>query len=157
MFYYNTGTAPDRKLVVYWKSCPMYGCTSGGGLHPLGTFQIVINEQNSIIENNIQNKPFCANNGNKATQGVQDSTGTVAFIVPGRNQTSWTALNESTRFVPGGIVWYTGGYPGGTVVGYGTPLTISPSVTTTYTAVVQVCDGSYATDSVKVTVVSTQL
>lgn len=155
MFYYTTGTAPNRKLVVYWLNCPMYACTSPGPpLPPLGTFQIVINEQNSIIENNIQYKPFCANNGNKATQGVQDSTGTVAFIVPGRNQTNWTAQNESTRFVPGGIVWYTGGYPGGTVVGYGTPLTVSPSVTTIYTAVVQVCDGSYATGNVTVTVVS---
>jgi len=157
MFYYNTGTSPNRKLVVYWKDCPMYGCPGGGPtLPPLGTFQIVINEQNSIIENNIQNKPYCANNDNKATQGVQDSTGTVAFIVPGRNQTSWTALNESTRFVPGGIVWYTGGYPGGTIVGYGTPFTISPTVTTTYTAVVHVCDGTYATGDVTVTVINAQ-
>ena len=154
MFYYNMGSAPNRKLVVYWKSCPMYGCTGGGGLHPLGTFQIVINEQNSIIENNIQNKPSCSTN--IATQGVQDSTGTVAFIVPGRNQTSWTTTNESTRFVPGGIVWYTGGYPGGSVVGYGTPFTVSPIVTTTYTAVVQECDQSIATGNVTVTVVSAQ-
>jgi uncharacterized protein (TIGR02145 family) len=157
MFYYNVGTAPNRKLVVYWVSCPMYNCTSGIGLHPLGTFQIVINEQNSIIENNIQNKPACnAWQNNAATQGVQDSTGTVAFIVPGRNQTSWTTVNESTRFVPGGITWYTGGYPGGTIAGYGTPFTISPAVTTTYTAEVQECDGSFATGNVIVTVVSAQ-
>ncbi len=156
MFYYNTGTAPNQKLVVYWKNCPLYGCTSGSGLHPLGTFQIVINEQNSIIENNIQNKPACIPNGNLATQGVQDSAGKVAFIVPGRNQTSWTTLNESTRFVPGGIIWYTGGYPGGTIVGYGTPFTVSPSVTTTFTAVVRVCDGSFATGNVTVTVINAQ-
>jgi uncharacterized protein (TIGR02145 family) len=158
MFYYNTGTAPDRKLVVYWIDCPMYGCPGGGiTLPPLGTFQIVINEQNSIIENNIQNKPKCTNwQNNAATQGVQDSTGTVAFIVPGRNQTSWTAYNESTRFVPGGIIWYTGGYPGGTVAGYGTPITFTPDVTTIYTAVVQECDGSFATGNVTVTVISAQ-
>jgi uncharacterized protein (TIGR02145 family) len=156
IFYYTTGSAPNRKLVVYWLSCPMYGCTSGPGLPPLGTFQIVINEQNSIIENNIQKKPFCTDNGNKATQGVQDSTGTQAFIVPGRNQSSWTATNESTRFVPGGIIWYTGGYPGGTIVGYGTPFIASPTTTTTYTAVVQECDGTTATGNILVTVVSAQ-
>ena len=157
MFYYNTGTAPNRKLVIYWKSCPMYNCTSGPGLPPLGTFQIVINEQNSIIENNIQAKPACtAWQNNKATQGVQDSTGTIAFIVPGRNQTSWTAYNESTRFVPGGLTWYTGGYPGGLLVGSGTPFSVSPAVTTTYTAVVQECDGSFATWNVIVTVINAQ-
>jgi uncharacterized protein (TIGR02145 family) len=157
MFYYNTGTSPNRKLVVYWISCPMYNCCSGVGIHPLGTFQIVINEQNSIIENNIQNKPACNSwYNNTATQGVQDSAGTTAFIVPGRNQSSWTASNESTRFVPSGIVWYTGGYPGGTIAGYGTPITFSPAVTTTYTAVVTQCDASIATANVTVTVVNAQ-
>ncbi|MCX6247781.1 MAG: hypothetical protein NTW10_08620 [Bacteroidetes bacterium] len=156
IFYYTTGTSPTQKLVVYWLNCPMFGCTSGIGLHPLGTFQIVINEQNSIIENNIQNKPYCANNGNKATQGVQDSTGTIAFIATGRNQSNWTAGNESTRFNPSGITWYTGGFPGGTVAGYGTPINFSPAVTTTYTAVVQVCDGSFATGNVKVSVINAE-
>jgi uncharacterized protein (TIGR02145 family) len=152
MYYYTTGSAPNRQCVVYWKNCPMYGCYS-----TLGTFQIVINEQNSIIENNIQNKPACNSwQNNSATQGVQDSTGTIAFIAPGRNASSWTASNESTEFVPSGITWYTGGYPGGTIVGYGTPITFSPSVTTTYTAVVTLCDQTTATGNVQVTVISPQ-
>ena len=81
----------------------------------------------------------------------QDSTGTVAFTATGRNDTPWSASNESTRFVPSGIVWYTGGYPGGTIVGYGTPITFSPTVTTTYTAVVTLCDQTTAQANVTVT------
>lgn len=154
VFYYLEGTEPNRKLVVYWLNCPMYGCTGGPLLHPHGTFQIVINEQSSIIENHLTEKPICQNN--TATQGVQDSTGTVAFTATGRNNTVWSTSNESTRFVPDGLTWYAGSYPGGTIVGYGSPLTITPSVTGAYFAVVQTCDGSIAVDSVVVYVVNPQ-
>ena len=143
MFFYLTGTAPNRKLVVYWLDCPMYGCTS-----LLGTFQIVINETTSIVENHITHKTVC--NNHTATQGVHDSAGLVAFTATGRNSTIWTANNESTRFVPSGIKWYTGGFPGGTIVGYGPNLIISPTVTTVYTAVVETCGASDATDDVTV-------
>lgn len=145
--FYNVGTAPNRKLVVYWSASPFYNCAN-----LFGTFQVVLNEQSSIIENNIQSKPLCGNEG--ATQGVQDSTGTIAFTATGRNDTPWSATNESTRFVPNSLTWYTGGYPGGTIVGYGTPINFSPTVTTTYTAVVQLCDASTATGNVTVTVIS---
>ncbi|MCX6246052.1 MAG: hypothetical protein NTU98_15265 [Bacteroidetes bacterium] len=147
IYFYTTGIAPDRKCVVYWKNCPMYNCTT-----IKGTFQIVIHEQNSAIENNIHIKDSCNWQGNKATQGVQNATGTVAFIHPGRNNKSWKAFDESTQFVPDGITWYTGGFPGGTAVGYGDTINISPTVTTTYTGVVQVCGGVYSADDVTVTV-----
>ncbi|MCX6251994.1 MAG: gliding motility-associated C-terminal domain-containing protein [Bacteroidetes bacterium] len=150
VFFYVTGTAPNRKCVIYWNNCAMFDCVT-----LYGTFQIVLNEQTSIIENNITSKPACPTwVNNDATQGVQDSTGTVAFIAPGRNQSSWTAYNESTQFVPNGISWYTGGYPGGTIVGYGPSITVSPTVTTVYTAVVQLCDGTVAQDNVTVTMLN---
>jgi uncharacterized protein (TIGR02145 family) len=139
IFYYTSGTEPDRKCVIYWLNCPMYGCTS-----TLGTFQIVINEQNSIIENNIQEKDSCSWQQNRGTQGVQNLTGTEAFIHPGRNNKSWEAYNESTRFVPGGITWYIGGYPGGTPVGYGPTITVRPNNTTIYTGVAEVCGGAFS-------------
>lgn len=150
IYYYTSGTAPDRKCVVYWLNCPMYSCTT-----TYGTFQIVLNEQNSIIENNIQLKPACPGyQGNKATQGVQNATGTVAFIATGRNNSSWTASNESTRFVPGGMTWYIGGYPGGTPVGYTPTINVSPAITTTYTGVAEVCGGLYSAANAKVTVMN---
>ena len=148
IFYYTTGTEPNQQCVIYFLNCPMYYCYDS-----VGTFQIVLNEQNSAIENNIVRKPACNGwQGNKATQGIQNSTGTIAFIHPGRNNSSWTAFNESTQFVPSGITWYTGGYPGGTIVGYGTPITFSPTISTIYTAVVQLCNQDTATGNVTVTV-----
>ena len=149
VYYYNVGSEPDMQLVVYWVSSIFYQC------HNLtGTFQAVLDEQTSVIENNIQSKPQCGSEG--STQGVQDSTGTVAFTATGRNDTQWSASNESTQFVPSGLVWYTGGYPGGTIVGYGSPITFSPTVTTTYTAVVTLCNQSTMTGNVQVTVISPQ-
>ncbi|MBE0649167.1 MAG: hypothetical protein IH596_15450 [Bacteroidales bacterium] len=136
VFYKVVGTAPFRKLIVYWLDCPMYGC-----LATRGKFQIVLNEHNSIVENHLTNKPYCAWQNNGATQGVHNATGTVAFTATGRNFGDWTASNESTRFVPSGVKWYVGGYPGGTIVGYGQTLDISPTDTTTYTAVVETCGG----------------
>jgi uncharacterized protein (TIGR02145 family) len=149
VFFYTTGSAPDRKLVVYWSMTTFFN----GSCHNLhATFQAVLHEQSSIIENNIINKPLCSNEN--ATQGVQNIDGTIAFTATGRNYTQWSTMSESTRFVPSGITWYTGGYPGGTIVGFGTPITFSPTVTTTYTAVVQECDGTTATGNVTVTVIN---
>jgi len=148
VFYKTVGTAPNRKLVVYWKSCPMFSCTT-----TYATFQIVLNEQSSIVENHLTSKPNCTSwAGGTATQGVHNSNGTIAFTATGRNSTQWVVTNESTRFVPSGIKWYTGGYPNGTVVGYGPELVVTPAVTTTYTAVVNLCGGQVFTDDVVVSV-----
>ncbi|MGE5424862.1 MAG: hypothetical protein ACM3N9_05835, partial [Syntrophothermus sp.] len=147
VFFYMKGVAPNRKLVVYWPDCIQYGCRTNPD-PPKGRFQIVLNEQSSIVENHITYKPICSNQ--TATQGVHNANGTVAFTATGRNSTLWSANNESTRFGPSGIKWYTGGYPGGTIVGYGAALNISPTVTTTYTVVVETCGGSTATDQVTV-------
>jgi uncharacterized protein (TIGR02145 family) len=133
----------DSKLVVSWNNCPMYGCYGSGGpmggLAPEGTFQIVLHQQNSIIENNITRKDSCSWQNNSATQGIQNATGTVAYIAFHRNQNSWKTYNESTRFVPSGVTWYKDSYPGGTMVGYGDTIVVSPTVTTTYFAVVNTC------------------
>ena len=146
VYYYLSGTAPNRKLVVYWIDCPMFTCP-----WTPGTFQIVINEQNSVIENNIANKSIC--NFHTATQGVHNIDGTVGFTASGRNSTVWATNNESTRFIPSGISWYSGGYPGGAFLAYGPTLKVSPAVNTTYTAVVETCGGIIVTDTVTVLII----
>ncbi|HPF64248.1 T9SS type A sorting domain-containing protein [Lentimicrobium sp.] len=149
VYYKTIGTAPNRKLVVYWYECPMFSCTT-----TRGTFQIVLNEQSSIVENHLTSKPNCLTwAGGTATQGVHNSNGTTAFTATGRNSTQWVVTNESTRFVPSGIKWYTGGYPGGTIVGYGPELVVMPSSTTVYTAVINLCGGQVFSDNVTVTVI----
>jgi len=111
--YQTIGTAPCRKLVVSYTNIPFFSCTT-----TLGTFQIVLNEGTNIIENHITIKPSCtAWAGGTAVQGIHNLAGTVAFTVPGRNSTVWTAFNESWRYVPNGavvpptLVWYEVGNP----------------------------------------------
>ncbi|MEI6436698.1 MAG: hypothetical protein WCP32_17885, partial [Bacteroidota bacterium] len=150
VFYSTSGTAPDRKLVVYWLECPLFGCQTN--TESRGTFMIVLNEQSSVIENFIQRKPNCPNSDEGATQGVHNSDGTIAYTATDRNLNVWTAQNEGTRFNPSGITWYKDAYPGGTFAGYGENLSVTPIATTSYFAVVGTCDGSMAMDSVIVTV-----
>jgi len=153
IFYYVTGTAPDRQLVVYWKMCPMYGCVS-----TKGSFQIVLKEQGGVIENHLQSKPLCGNSGNVATQGVHNNNGTIAFtaVVNGvnRNRTSWTATQESMRFVPDGVSWHKGS-PTGMVLGYGDSLTFTPVNNTWVYAVINTCQGVIHYDSALIHVVPT--
>lgn len=151
IFYRREGTAPNRKLIVTWKDCPMYNCNS-----LLGRFQIVIHETTNIIDNHIASKPECNWQSNTATQGIQNATGTApVYIAFGRNQNSWTVLpgqEESTHFVPSGITWHEGS-PTGPVIGTGDHITVTATVSTTYWAVLAACDntGNYEA-SVAVTV-----
>ncbi len=153
VFYYTTGTAPNRELVVYWKNCPMFSCTT-----TKGTFQIVLKEQGGVIENHLLVKPSCAWQGNKATQGVQNDKGTIAFTATvggtNRNNTSWTANQESMRFVPVGVSWHSSSSTG-PVIGYGDTVTFSPTVPTWVYAVINTCLGVVHYDSVLVHVVPT--
>ena len=143
IMYQTIGTAPNRKFVVSFDNVPMFSCT---GLE--GKFQIVLNETSNIIENHITNKPNCMGwAGGTATQGVHSLDGLTAFTAPGRNSTPWTAANESTRFVPNGVVWYD---PAGAIVGYGDSITVSPITTTTYTAVFVNCAGADVEEEITV-------
>lgn len=143
--YQTIGTAPNRKFIVSWDNVPMFSCT-----WLLGKFQIVLNETTNIIDNHLTNKPNCpAWAGGTATQGVHGPGGTIAFTAPGRNSTSWTTANESTRFVPSGIIWYD---PMGAIVGYGDTLIVSPTTTTTYTAFLSACAGVDYTADITVVV-----
>jgi gliding motility-associated-like protein len=142
--YQTIGTAPNRRLVVSWDNSPMFSCTTN-----LGRFQIVLFETSNFIENHITNKPTCAWAGGTATMGIHNLAGTAAFVVPGRNSTNWTAQNESWRYTPNGVQWTT---LGGTPVGTGLNITVTPSVTTTYVVTVPLCGASTVTDQVVVTV-----
>lgn len=142
--YQTIGAAPNRKLVVSWDNSPMFSCTTN-----LGKFQIVLHETSNIIENHLTNKPTCAWAGGTATMGIHNATGTAAYVVPGRNSTNWTASNESWRYTPNGVVWTT---QGGTPVGTGLSINVTPLITTTYIVTVPLCGAATVTDQVTVTV-----
>lgn len=122
------GTAPYRAFVVSFNTNPMFSCTS-----TLGTQQIVLYETTNVIEINIQNKGTCTWNSNLAIEGIMNNPGTTYIGVPGRNNTVWTATNDSWRFIPSGasINWYVLGNPAPIATGVDS-LVVSPAVTTDY-------------------------
>lgn len=123
--YQTLGVAPNRRLVVNWNNCPMFSCTT-----TLGRFQIVLYESTNVIENHIATKPAClAWAGGTAVQGIHNLPGTIAYTVPGRNSTAWTATNEAQRYTPNGVATYTINWyvlPSNTLVGTGSPITVTP-------------------------------
>lgn len=125
------GTAPFRRLSVSWNNVPMFSCTG-----QLYSSQIIIYETSNIIETHILNKSLCAtwNSGN-AVHGLHNATGTAAFLVPGRNNTQWTATNEGTRFTPNGAATYTINWyilPANTLIGTGPSITVVPPTSPQY-------------------------
>ncbi|MDQ3048718.1 MAG: hypothetical protein M3R27_14305, partial [Bacteroidota bacterium] len=153
--YQTLGVAPNRRLVVSWNNCPMFSCTT-----LTGRFQIVLYETSNIIENYIATKPNCPGwAGGTATLGIHNAAGTIAYTVPGRNSTAWTATNEGWRYLPNGpatstINWYV--LPSNALVGTGPSVTVTPpacQVNTSYYAQVitsGTCVSGFGTDTVVV-------
>lgn len=147
--YYTVGTAPHRKLVITWIDVALFSCTSQHG-----TFQIVLHETTNTIDNHLVNCPTCPNwNSGNGVQGIQNIAGAIAYTVPGRNNTNWSAIQESHRYVPTGppvqnFTWidnFGNTYPAQT------NLLVTPTQTTTYIARLNVC-GQLLTDTVTVNV-----
>ncbi|MCK9204970.1 MAG: gliding motility-associated C-terminal domain-containing protein [Bacteroidales bacterium] len=97
VFYRTVDNGTQKKLVVMWCQCPLVNCTGS-----IATFQITLNENNTI-ENHLYQKPECSYGGTqKATQGIQDQTGFFGVAVPGnsgvaipsRNATVWSVLPD---------------------------------------------------------------
>lgn len=166
--YATVGTAPNRIFVVEYCSVAMYSCTSLSF-----SSQIQLHENGSVIETHIIDKPICPTwNTGQAIHGIQNSTGTIAFVNAGRNAgVQWSVSNEGTRFeidpndpnnyfisnIPfspvtlgasGTITWSE---VGGPVIGTGTSVTVTPSVPTAYVASIDdLCSGFQYSDTVQV-------
>jgi len=150
--YQTLGTAPNRRFVVEYCNVPMFSCTN-----LQFSSQIIIYETTNIIETHIINKPLCTTwNGGYAIHGLHDPTGTIAYVVAGRNHPlQWTTANEGYRFTPTGpttyqidpipfqpallgstpsVTWYEAGNPA--PIGSGLTVSVNPSnLTTHYVAV----------------------
>ncbi|MCF8370983.1 MAG: T9SS type A sorting domain-containing protein [Bacteroidales bacterium] len=114
IFYETIGVSPNRKLVVTMKDIALYNCTT-----LFGDFQVVVYENGHYADINLTSVPTCINAlgwGGEGVCGIQNDEGTIAYVVPGRNETPWEAYNESWRFTPSHIHWYD---PSGTQVGIG--------------------------------------
>lgn len=92
--YFTTGSAPNRKLVMNFNNVPHF---SGGG-GPV-TSQVVLYESSNMVE--IYTASMVTD-GTAHTMGLEDSAGTMAHPVAGRNSdATWSASNEGIRFMPG--------------------------------------------------------
>lgn len=161
------GIAPNRRFVVTYDAIAMFSCTTLEF-----TNQLVLFETSNRIEMHIASKPLCPGwNGGAAIQGLENATGTVAHVVPGRNYpTQWTATNDSYEFVPDGnggydvnatpfdpepvttnnnILWYD---DQGNNLGTTASITVSPTVSTWYYGEWDYpCNNEPAIDSILVT------
>lgn len=143
--YQIIGTAPCRIFVVSYYQVPMYESdnfiSTCSGLD--ATHQIAIYETTNAIEVYIAHKRSCPDGGffssgwndGLAIEGIQNAAQTVAYTVPGRNNSVWDADNDAWRFTPNGasivsIDWLKGG----AVIGSGPTVQVCPTGTTTYTA-----------------------
>jgi gliding motility-associated-like protein len=94
--YQTIGTAPNRQFIVLYKGITMFSCTQDCNYSAF-----IFYETSNIIEYHIGKKGECSNwNNNRAIQGTMNAAGSVAHVTPGRNNTTWTALNDGKRFTP---------------------------------------------------------
>lgn len=100
LYVQTIGTAPCRAFVISQYQVSMYDCFNSG---PFQTDMVVLYEGTNIIDICIQNQGVCSQwNSGDAIEGIQNSTGTLGYAVPGRANTSWTATNDAWRFSPSG-------------------------------------------------------
>ena len=142
--YQIIGTAPCRMFVISYNNIPMYDSDNpfSDCSGDKGTSQIVLYETTNVVEIYIAQKTACPGgflssdwNSGLGSEGIQNAAGTVAYMVPGRNNSVWTATNDARRFTPNGpsivtIDWLQGG----NVIGTGPTVSVCPTNTTTYTA-----------------------
>jgi hypothetical protein len=144
--YYTDGMAPNRTFVISYVDVPFF---SGGGT---STFQIHLKETSNIVEIHTTS---CGNTTLQKAQGVENSGGTVAAVVSGRNNTidwSGTGFINGYRFVPD-VINFTWTPSGSLSSPTGSVVTATPTVTTTYTInAVNASNGATGSNTVTITV-----
>lgn len=146
--YQLIGTAPCRMFIISWSDVKMYDDVFLVGScwnTPKATHQIVIYETTNAIEVYVKNRSACTGwNDGLGTLGIQDETGTKAYVASNYNNSVWNASNQAWRFTPNGTSIVTVDWlQGGNVIGTGATVNVCPSTATTYTAraTYQPCDG----------------
>ncbi|MEM7107033.1 MAG: hypothetical protein AAF519_02320, partial [Bacteroidota bacterium] len=90
--YWTEGVAPFRVFYVDFEN--IYRTSSYNV-----TTQVKLFETTNSIEIHTASALF-ASNGNAATQGIENATGTVGYTLAGRNNQSWDATNDFVAFIP---------------------------------------------------------
>lgn len=154
--YQTIGVAPNRRFVISYNNVASYG----GGLACTGigtaSFQIILNEDNTfnVIISNYPANWNSTTSGVLATSGAENFNGAYAYPVPGRNAQDFRGIvpgNQDCRlFTPTTCAFQRWQVAGATVSGTAS-YTVSPSITTTYTALWS-CGGTTCSTTTTVTV-----
>lgn len=94
--YKTFGSAPNRMFVFDFCNVPLFSMRTGSM-----SGQVKLFETSNRIEFHILRKDS-ATSGTSIynIQGLQNKTGTVAYTVPGRNNTNWSARYDAWQFEP---------------------------------------------------------
>lgn len=107
IYFQTIGTAPNRIAVVLWEGLSMYS-SSCQTPDLCFTGSVLLYEGTNIIETHVSNKTICTSwGGGRGTQGLNNSNGTIAHPVPGRNNSIFSIQNDGQRFTPNGPTDYT--------------------------------------------------
>jgi|GEM_PF-1067429 len=123
--YKIVGTAPHRKFILEYNDVVIWASPS------YITTQIHLYESTNFIETHVLEREFYSNR--ELIHGLKKDS-LDYHIIPGRNYQVTSILNESRRFYPDGagdIVWFD---DTGNLIASGDTLRVSPSDSTSYTA-----------------------
>jgi len=122
--YFTVGTAPNRRFVIDYSSIKFFTGSATADV------QIILYETTNIVE---VHTTSCTNNSEVKAQGIENSTGTIASIATGRNNTAvWAGVPNAYRFTPDNIN-FTWSPAAGLNTTTGATVIATPASTTTYT------------------------
>ena len=124
--YFEVGTAPNRRFVIDYSNIKFFSAVGTANL------QVILYETSNLVEIHTTSCTNAHASDFKA-QGIENSTGTVASVATGRNNTiSWTGMPNAFRFTPDNIS-YTWSPATGLNTTTGATVMATPATTTTYT------------------------
>ncbi len=147
---YFSLTAPNR-FVVRWNGVARYQGSSIPGAAMTGE---IILYQTGVIE--LHATSITTGPADLTTMGIENSTGTQAVVVAGRNSTNWSATNEGWRFTPNLISYSWSPTTFLSDPAIANPMANGVTATTAYTVTAtNVPTGCFATGNVTVTLNTT--
>ncbi len=142
--YFEVGTSPNKKFVIDYSNIKFFSGTATANV------QVILYETTNVIEIHTFN---CTNTAVTKAQGIENSTGTVASVSTGRNNTTtWSGMPNAYRFTPDNIN-FTWSPATGLNTTSGATVIATPASTTTYTvSAVNPSNGFTGNTTVTVTV-----
>ena len=142
--YFEVGTAPNRKFVIDYSNIKFFTGSASADV------QIILYETSNVVEIHTTS---CTNTTTPKAQGIENSTGTVASLSTGRNNTTtWAGIPNAYSFTPDNIN-FTWSPATGLNTTTGATVIATPVTTTTYTVnAVNPSNGFTGNSTVTVTV-----